>query len=98
LVDELGLDLKSKDSRVTLFSATHQAMENEVHEKFINEYYGNYTLESIFAVDLRELLRNVLDEDQFEVLEKSLNNFISEKKPELLEELEEKKENKRKMR
>lgn len=98
LVDELGLDLKSKESRVTLFSATHQAMENEVHEKFINEYYGNYTLESIFAVDLRELLKNILDEDQFEVLEKSLNNFISEKKPELLEELEEKKENKRKMR
>lgn len=98
LVDELNLDLKSKESRMSLFSATHKAMENEVHEKFINEYYGNYTLESIFSVDLRELLVNILSEEQFEVLEKSLNDFISEKKPELLEELEEKKENKRKMR
>lgn len=86
LTEELSLDLKSKEARVSLFSATHTAMNNEVHEKFINEYYGNYTLESIYAIDIKSLLEDILTKEDFAVLEQSLNEFILEKKPELLEE------------
>jgi len=93
LMEDLNVDIKSKDYQRNSFATVYKM--NEVNEKHINEYYGNYRTEAIYAIKIKDLLEDLLTTEEKEVLEESLHNFILEKKPELLEE---EKTNKRKFK
>lgn len=92
-MEDLNVDTQSKEYQRNSFATVYKM--NEVNEKHINEYYGNYRTEAIYAIKIKDLLEDLLTTEEKEVLEESLHNFILEKKPELLEE---EKTNKRKFK
>lgn len=86
LIKDLDIDVESPEARMSFFTNTYNLNNNEVREKYIDEYYGNYTHEVIYAVKIKDLLEPMLSHEDFEILESCLHDFIMEKKPELLEE------------
>lgn len=84
LMEELNVDTNTKEYKRNSFATVYKM--NEVNEKHINEYYGNYRTEAIYAIKIKDLLEDLLTKEENEVLEESLNSFILEKNPELLEE------------
>lgn len=90
LIKDLDIDVDTPNSRLSFFTNTYNLANKEVREKYIDEYYGNYTHEVVYAIKIKDLLEPMLSKEDFEVLEQTLHDFILEKKPELLEEEENK--------
>lgn len=86
LIKDLDIDVNSPESRYSFFTNIFNLTDNEVRENYIDEYYGNYTHEVVYAVKIKDLLEPMISKEEFEVLESCLHEFILEKKPELLEE------------
>lgn len=85
LSEELNIDLKSKEAKVSFFTHAYDAINNEVREKHTNEYYGNYTTEVIYAINIKSVLESIMHKEDIEIFDSVLYDFILEKKPELLE-------------
>lgn len=86
LIKDLDIDVDVPDSRLSFFTNTYNLANKEVRERYRDEYYGNYTHEVVYAIKITDLLEPMMSQEDFEVLESCLHDFIVEKKPELLEE------------
>lgn len=91
LIEQLDIDVDAPNSRLSFFTNTYNLENTEVRERYIDEYYGNYTHEVIYAIKIKDLLEPMMSKEDFEVLETCVHDFILEKKPELLQEDEENK-------
>lgn len=81
LLENLHINTQSKEYKRNVFPDVNKT--NEIGEKFYGEYYGNYRIEAIYGVKIKDILKEFLNEDEIEILEHSIENFIAEKKPEL---------------
>lgn len=91
-VGNLQIDIKALSS-----SYAENLYNNEIANHYENEYYGNCTIKNLYALDLKDFLKDALCKEDYQIFEKSLylirkiqdpifeNKFFSSKEKELLE-------------
>lgn len=87
LCNNLNIDVNSELVKSVLgglaFMIVLEPMKTEVHEETIDEYYGNCTIEGIYAIKLTEIVKPLVTEEEYKIFQERLETFIVEKKPEI---------------
>lgn len=80
ILDEIK-DLGIHNNEEMYSSYTEKVLEkqynSEVFSYSYSEYYGNYTEYGVFAINIPELLSPILNEEQKEIFEETLNQFTN---------------------